>query len=232
MESEGRRLHALAAEAREKEQFFDSLDFNDQALIAYDAAGDDAGYAEGLACRSITLRVYANLHESTRILTSAKYEMMGSVAIAQKCGDPTALAMPLYNLAQLHEDLEEYDDAVKVYSEALNSMQSNPPERHNRPAVVANMKMHMTTCEYKAGDTTALERAYRALADLEAAEDEDSYNRDVWLSGAHGRLAEILRTVDPEKAREHLQKSKDIIDANPQLTIRKKQWEKLAATFQ
>jgi tetratricopeptide (TPR) repeat protein len=157
--------------------------------------------------------------------------MMGSVEIARKSDNPTALALPLYNLAQLHEDLKEYEDAVKIYAEAVQEMEQNPPLAHNRPAVLANMRVHMTTCEYKAGDASALDRAYSALADLGAAEDENAYNRDVWLSGAHMRIAEALRKDDPEKAREHLQKSKDIIDANPELTIRKKQWEKFAATF-
>lgn len=232
MECEGRRLLGLANEAREKDHFFESLDLNDKALIAFDEENDDAGYAEALACRSITLRVYANLHESERILISAKYEMMGSVAIARECGDPTALALPLYNLAQLHEDLREYQDAVKVYAEAVQAMEQNPPATHNRPSVLANMKVHMTTCEYKAGDTSALERMSQALVDLESSDEQNKYNKDVWLSGAHMRIAEALRIDDQEKAREHLQKAKDIIDANPELTLRKKQWEKFAVTFQ
>lgn len=231
MENEGRRLLALSNEAREKEQFFDALDLSDQAMIAFDKDDDDAGCAESLACRSINLRIYANLNDSTRVLIFAKFEMMGSVEIARKSNNPTALALPLYNLAQLHEDLEEYEDAVKVYAEAVKAMEHNPPQSHNRPSVLANMRVHMTTCEYKAGDTSALDRIYQALADLESAEEPNMYNRNVWLSGAHMRIADALRVDDPDKAQEHLQKAKDIIDANPELTIRKKQWDKFAATF-
>jgi hypothetical protein len=46
MENEGRRLLALANEAREKEQFFEAFDLGDQAMIAFDKIQDDAGYAE------------------------------------------------------------------------------------------------------------------------------------------------------------------------------------------
>ena len=42
------------------------------------------------------------------------------------------------------------------------------------------------------------------------------------------RLAEALREDDLAKAKEHLQKAKDIIAKDERLKIRKSQWEKLA----
>ena len=41
----------------------------------------------------------------------------------------------------------------------------------------------------------------------------------------------VLKENDPQKAKEHLQKAKEIIDANPDLKLRKAQWEKLAENF-
>lgn len=228
MENKGRRLHAEAAKAREEERFTESLTFNDDALFAYDADNDALGFSEGIACRSITLRVYANLHDSKRILTLAKYEMMASVDLARQSGVAEALPLPLYNLAQLREDLGEYDDAVKNYDEAVDGMKKNPPETHNRPSVLANMKVHMTTCEYKAGDKTALERAIQALHELVEAEEPNKYNKDVWVSGGYMRLADAIKADNPDEAKGYLAKAKEIIDSNPDLTLRKKQWEKLS----
>lgn len=228
MKSKGRSLHAEAAKAREEERFTESLTFNDDALFAYDADDDALGFSEGIACRSITLRVYANLHDSKRILTLAKYEMMASVDLARQSGLADALALPLYNLAQLREDLGEYDDAVKDYREAVEAMEKNPPETHNRPSILANMKVHMATCEYKAGDKTALERAKQALRELEEAEEPNKYNKDVWVSGGYMRLADAIKTDNPDEAKDYLAKAKEIIDANRDLTLRKKQWEKLS----
>src|SRR5476651_1956018 len=148
MNNSGRELHAQAAKAREEGKFNESLDFNDKALFAYDESDDALGFAEGIACRSITLRVYANAHNSKRLLTLAKYEMMGSVAIARESGNKEALALPLYNLAQLQEDLGELPEAVTTYKKAVENMQNNPPEQHNRPSILANMKIHAFTCEY------------------------------------------------------------------------------------
>lgn len=219
-------MHKLAAEAREEGQFQKSLDLNDQALLAYDADNDAFGFAEGITCRSITLRVYANLNNSKRILTLAKGEMMAAVAIARESSNKEALALPLYNLAQLQEDLDELQDAVKTYKEAVNTMEHNPPPMHNRPSILANMQVHMFTCAYKAGDKKALEKALKALEELKTAE-EKKYNKDVWISGGYMRLADVLRKADPSKAKEYLQKAKEIIDSNPELKLRKQQWEKL-----
>ncbi len=232
MESEGRRLHAQAAQAREAGQFSESLDFNDRALFAYDLDNDSLGFAEGIACRSITLRVYANQHDSKRILALAKHEMMASVEIARVSGNAQALAMPLYNLAQVHEDLGELTDAVATYREAVDNMVNNPPDNHNRPSVLANMKLHLATCELGAGDKSAFERATQALHELETSEEPNKYNKDVWGSGGYMRLAKALREIDVPKAKEFLQKAKEIIDNNSKLVLRKQQWDKLASSLE
>ncbi len=66
MQSKARLLHAKAAKAREEGKFTDSLDLNDKALFAYDAENDALGFAEGIACRSITLRTYAYEHGNSK----------------------------------------------------------------------------------------------------------------------------------------------------------------------
>ncbi len=230
MQSRGRKLHAQAAQAREKGEFEESLDVNDRALIAYDADGDILGFAEGLSCRAITLRVWANLTDSKRILTLAKHEMMASVEIARQSGQKAALAVPLFTLAQVLEDLGELPRAVESFKEAVENIQNNPPVLHNRPAVLANMQINLATCEYKAGDKSALARAEDALRQLRASE-EQKYNKDVWLSGGFMRIAEMLLVDDLNKAKEYLKKANEIILGNAELTVRNLQWEQLSANF-
>ncbi len=229
--SNGRVLHAKAEKAREDGNFLDSLYVNDEALFVYDEENDDLGFAEAIGSRSITLRVYANLHSSKKLLTLAKYEMMAAVAIAQQSGKKDALALPLFNLAQVQEDLEEFGAAVGTYKEAISSMESNPPDRHNRPSILVNMHVHMEACAYKAGDKSSLERAEKALKDLQNAEEPEMYNKDVWVSGGYMRIAVAIKKDDPKKAKEYLQRAKEIIDANPYLVVRKQQWEKLSKSF-
>lgn len=230
MESKGRRIHGQAAQAREAGESLKALQLIDEAIIAYQEAKDYLGVAEALADRSISLRhLYQKTNDKT-YLYIANAEMEASAEIAKKSGDKTALALPYFNLAKIQEELGKLDQALENYKQAVEYMVSNPPASHNRVAVLADMKVHMETCAYARGDKSALERAEKALKELEAS-DEVSYNKNVWVSGAYMRIATVLKDNNLEKAKEHLQKAKEIIDGDSRLELRKKQWEKLAESF-
>lgn len=230
MDSRGRQLHGQAEQAREEGNFLKALQLTDEAMVAYQEAGDELGFAEIQASRFLTLRHLFEKTDSKHYLVLARHAAMASVEIAETSGNKEALAIPLFNLAKAQESLGQLDEAIESYRKAVDNIVNNPPATHNRPSVIADFKVHLTTAEYKNGDKTALERAISALSDLEKA-DEESYNKNVWLSGGHMRIAEILREDNPEEAKKHLQKAKEIIDADPRLELRKNQWEKLAASF-
>lgn len=231
MESqEGRRVHGLAGQSREAGNFTEALRLADEAMVAYAADQDPLGFSEIHAERFLTLR---HLYESTEFegyLISAKHTAMAGVELAEKSGIKEALAIPYFNLAKAQETLGEINEAVASYKKAVENITQSPPENHARAGVVADFKIHLATCEYKSGIKEALVDAEQALEDLEAS-DEPQYNKDVWVSGAHMRVAEVLRENAPEEAKEHLQKAKEIIDSNPELKLRAKQWEILSQTF-
>jgi|ERR1700722_1381618 len=231
VENEGKRLHTLAETSREQGNSLEALKYTDEALLAYQTAGNKLGMAEVLSSRSITFRHLWQKTEDKSYLTIAKANQTSAIAIARESGDARALAIPLFQLANVQEALGEFPEAVATYQEALTNIINNPPETHNRPAVIADFKIHLATCEYKAGDKSVLSRAEAALAELEEAEEPDVYAKDVWISGGYMRLAEIVKTDDTEKAKTYLEKAKNIIDANPKLTIRKQQFDKLAKSF-
>ncbi len=234
MESEGRRIHGLAAQARERGESQEALKLADEALIEYQKEGDLLGLAEIEAEKTL---IYRHLYQATddqNYLILAKYSAKAGVEIAEKSGNKQSLALPYFNLAKAQEELGEYSKAVENYQKSLDNIIQNPPEEHKinqRPAMIADFKVHLFTCKYKAGDKSALEKAEQALKELEEGAEIAKYNKDVWLSGGHMSIAEMLKIDDPEKAKEHLEKAKEIIDANPDLKLRKAQWEKLTQTF-
>lgn len=228
--TKGRNLHSKAAQARESGKHLSALKFQDEAMLAYQKDGDILGLSEIIADRYLVLFHLFGKTQDKNFLVIAKHEMMASVEIAEASDNKQALAMPYFNLAKAQESLGEFQEAIKSYQLAVENMLNNPPAQHNRPAILADMMIHLSTCEYKSGDKSGLERSIAALVDLEGA-DEVKYNKDVWLSGAQMRIAEMLIEDDPDKAKEHLQMAKDIIDANPDLTIRLEQWKNLAKKF-
>lgn len=221
----GRDLHGKAEMARESEQdFLKSLMLTDEAMVAYAQDGDQLGLAEVQGTR---FNAFKHLHQKTgnkNYLILAKHAAMAAVEVAEKSGIAEALALPYRDLAKAHLELEEYQEAVSFFEKALNAKLT---ENHNRPGVKAEIKAHLAYAKYKSGDKTGLELMAEAIRELENS-DEFKYNKDVWLSGAHMRTAEMLRKDNIDTAREHLKKAREIIDTNPELKLRAEQWEKLA----
>lgn len=216
----GRQIHTQAEHAREDGQFLEALKFTDEAMLAYQADGDQLGFAEVLASRFLTLR---HLYEKTgdqSYLILAKYTVMASVEIAEKGDDQSAIALPKFNLAKVQQELGETSKAVESYKQALEIMKTNPPKEHAREGVIADMENHLAIAEYQNGDDTALERAEQAIQRLSHT-DEPKYNKDVWMSGGYMRLAEATKNKD------YLIKAKEIADTNPDLKLRREQIAKL-----
>src|SRR5260221_4016244 len=104
---------------------------------------------------------------------------------------------------------------------AVENITQNPPINHTRAAVVADFKVHLESVAYQLGDKSALGRLEQAIKDFESVKiisdeqyenrnkklefnQEVPYNYHVWFSGAHMRMAEILKEDDPKKAKQHL----------------------------
>lgn len=230
MDSHALNLHQQAETAREKEDFLKALELTDQATVAYQKEGNTAGVAEIQSSRFLTLRHLFEQTGDQNFMILAKHAAQAAVEIARSTGQTETLVIPLFNLGKAQETLEQYQKAVENYKEAIAYFTQTPPPQHNRSAVMQEMIIHLSFAEYKTGDKTALERLEKALEDL-VATNEVRYNKDVWMSGGYMDIAEMLKDDDPDKARLALDRAKEIIDANPDLTLRKKQWEKLAAQF-
>lgn len=232
MNSSARQILKQANEAREIESnFLKSLGLTDQALIAFQKENDLLGLAESQASRAIVFKLLYRKTEDLNFLLLAESTATAGVNIAKGSGNKEALVLPLFELAKIKDELGNFSDAIPLYQEAVGNMTNNPPIEHNRPAVLNDMKVHLSTTQYKIGDKSALNRVLEALSNLEKEPDISKYNQDVWVSGGYMRLAEILKIDDPEKSRQYLHQAKVIIDNNPELKIRLSQWEKLAQTI-
>jgi tetratricopeptide (TPR) repeat protein len=217
-------------EQREKGELLDSLQSAEQSLIQSVEENNLSCFAETLAAKALT---YRHLYEKTQnksYLIVAKAEMEASVEIARSLENKTALAIPLFNLAKTYAALGNNESSIKYFKEALEQIEQNPPSTHNRPAVVADFKIHLATAEAKIGDKSAIDRIKQSLTDLEQT-DEDSFNKNIWISGTYMTLAYLLKEENLEEAKQHLQKAKEIIDSDERLVLRREQWEKLAKTF-
>lgn len=226
--SPARKIHKQALDAQERGDFIRSLELSDQAMAAYQKAKDKKGFAEIQALRFLTFRHLADSTGDRNYLIMAKFAALVSVELAKESKDKKALAIPLFNLAKAQETLGDIKLAVESFKEAVKNITQNPPQSHNRPAVVEDFKVHLSTAEYRAGDKSALDRAEGALRRLKTAKGATDYERHVWVSGGYMRMAEAVKKDDPKKAAEYMEKAKEVIDSDSDLTIRLNQWKELA----
>lgn len=225
--NEGRIVHKQAELAREKGDFTEALEFTDRATVTYQRSGDLLGMAEVQSSRFL---IFRHLFEQTgdpSFMVLATHSAQSSVEIARQSGDEQATVIPLFNLGKAQEAAGNISNAVSSYEEAVRVMETNPPVEHNRTAVLQDMKVHLAVAQYKNGDKSALQRAEEATKTLEASDNPDNYEKDVWTSGAYMKMGEILRTDDPERSKQYFGRAREIIDANPNLTLRKAQLERV-----
>ncbi|MBI2195710.1 MAG: hypothetical protein HYU48_01540 [Candidatus Levybacteria bacterium] len=224
--SEGRRLHALAEEARESGDFLKALEYTDQATIAYQDDKDYLGLSEVQSSRQSTFKQLFRKTRDTNFLILEKHSALSAVEIAEKSGIKEALGIPYHNLGKYYFEAKEYDKATHFFEKAVENLEKYPNGRHSRPSVIADIRGHLYTAKYHAGDKSALKKALGALEELQRS-DEESYNRNVWICGAHIRIAEMLAKDNASLARKHFDQAQSIISSDKRLVLRKGQIERL-----
>lgn len=222
--------HLQAEQTREHEQdFLKALAQADEAFDSYVQEGDMYGAAETLCSRTITLRHLAD-HTGTpengraSYLLQALHTAQASVAIATK--HAVSVAIPYLNLGKVQSELGMNDEALESYQKAVEEQSSRPHHTQNRPGVLANFQEILASAQLAMGDTSALERAERALQDLEAS-DEDDYNKAVWLLHGHARIARACSSFNREAAQKHYQAAQAIFSSRTDLALSKKTLDEL-----
>lgn len=225
-------LHMEAENAREKGDFAKALELTDAATVKYQKEGNVIKLAEVQSSRFLTFR---HLFEATNDVSYkilASHAVESSVDIMRQIGMKNGLGIPLYNLAKWYQTNEEYDKSVATMKESLEAFDEAPEDPQARPSVKAEIKTRLSSIEYGLGDDDAMKRFNVALEDLESS-DEDSYNKAVWLSGAHMHIAEaFLRRDDATSAQTAVDKALSIVNSDDRLTLRKEQIQKLQERIQ
>ncbi len=114
-DSEARQIHEMALESQEKGDFIKALQLEVQAMVLYQKSGDKKGFAEIQAMFFLTFRHLYDQTGDEGYLRLAKHAAMVAVELAQKSGDKTALAIPLFNLAKAQEAVGDGAESSETY---------------------------------------------------------------------------------------------------------------------
>lgn len=220
-------MHTKAEEARESGDFLKALEFTDQAILAYEKDNDLLGLSEVLSSRQSTFKHLYRKTGNKAFLTLERFAAAASVEIAKESGVKEAIGIPYHNLGKYYFEAKEYKKAAGFFKKAVENLTSHPSTRHSRPSVLADIKGHLLAAQYHADDKTALARAIKTLEELKNSQEKSTYNKNVWLSGGHLRIAEMLAQDDKNLAIKHAKKAEQIIESDKRLILRKKQLEDL-----
>lgn len=226
---------------REERQYTQALVAGGRALDIFLAVGKKAKAAEAASAQTLCLRNEASeLPKNSPIrqvlLLEALQKGLDAVTIGKEGADETAVAIPLFNLAKVQEDLGDLESAVATYQEAV--LAPLPQEFLAAPGVSADMHRHFTlallafTTEQGIADAED-ERTLLSAVDAqreELAAMPDGYEKFVWTSGLEIGLARYWAPKDREKATAYATTAQNILVAHvgtyPKLATRQLQLDK------
>lgn len=221
MKHQANQPHQQAEKSREYQDYQVALELAVDSELSYDAIGDIIGFSEVQATKALTYRQLFRSSKTGYFLVLAKHSALSAVEIARNSGIKEALAIPVFNLAKVYEEIGELDQAIKLYKEALGYITDNPPVHQDREAVKLDFKLHLLIARLSNGEKNLEKEIVEVLNKIEADEDEASYNKNVWVSGGYLKLAEILREF------KYLDIARKIIELDDRLELRNIEWQEL-----
>jgi tetratricopeptide (TPR) repeat protein len=222
MKHQDNKPHIQAEKSREYQDYQVALELAVDSEFSYDEAGDVIGLSEVQATKALTYRQLFKSSKTGYFLVLAKHAALASVEIANNSGIKEAMAIPVFNLAKVYEEIGEIDQAIKLYEEALKHITDNPPVHHDREAVKLDFKAHLLIARLSKGETGLEEDIVEALNKIESDDKESKYNKNVWVSGGYLKLAEILKEF------KYLDIARKIIESDERLELRNIEWQELA----
>jgi len=152
-----------------------------------------------------------------------------ALKVATDIDDPNEMMIAAFNLGKAYELDNEWQSASEAFEQSLRMFgRMESDSRHNRPAVQADIQSHLARSLYHLGQTDKAKEIFAVTIDvLKADTVEDSYTRNVWLSGSYMRAAEVLWTAEPELASDYLKEAEKIIKTDERLGLRMEQLEEL-----
>ncbi len=213
-------MHVEAEAARESEHFTEALALYEQVAVAYQKEKNYSGIADALQGKFLTYKhLYLQSNDEV-YLTLCFFSAAASLEIIQEHDIHELKGSISFRLGEIAMLRKEYENAIEYYQNAIDN-------HHGIQAEIGDYRYHLGEALYlhgskEAGKTTML----RGLKEIQGnREGADPFLIHTWESGCYMKLAYLLRD---SQSKEYMQKAKEIIDSNPKLIIRKKQYEELS----
>lgn len=225
--TKGRVVHQQALDTLENGDYLKSLQLEDEALLIYENDHDDAGFAEILAMRLLSLNMLGDKTGDKKYYILAMHEAMASLELAEQTNSSQQIALGHAAVGRAMDRAEKYKEAADHFDRAIEELQKTAGG-HNRKSVIADFKNHAATSRLRAGDLSQEALAVAALKELELSGDASDHEMKVWKTGGLIRLAiGMNKNGNKVEAKKYLEEAKTIAMDDSSLKVRLEQIEML-----
>lgn len=181
---------------------------------------------DALKDRVLTLKHLALLKEDTSLKILAQKDAETMLEISQKFDLKDKYHTPHFRLGEISMLMANYKKATEYYKKALGTYEGPLSEK-------GDYRYHLGEAFYEMG---AKDKGKKTILEgleeiKKGSSDVDPFLIHVWESGAHMRLADLLRKDNPKLAKEHFKKARKIAKSDEKLVIRRRQIRELAKSF-
>ncbi len=212
-------LHQQAEQQRETGNFLDALKLYEEVIVNYQKDQNYTGIVDALQGKFLT---YKHLFLTTHDIIFADLAR-GAAELSQHIAREKHIstARCYFSLGESAMLFDEYEKAASFYRNSLEEFKDDPS--------IGDVRYHLGEALYRAGNKKEGKEVMLAgLQEIQKkAEKLGSFIKNVWESGCHMRLAQLLKSDSPEEAKYHLDEAKKIIDYDERLILRKAQLAEL-----
>ncbi len=221
--SRGRSLHQQALNAQENGDFLAALKLEDEAMMIYAEEKDNAGFAEIMAMRLLTLNHIGDRSADKRFHILGAHEALASLELSEMAGAQEQIALAHGAVGRAMNRAEKFEQAAEHFDKAVKIL-LQAHGQHSRGAVIADFKGQAASNRLAGGELDQEAAALAALKELENAGDASDYEYKVWKSGGYMRLATGMhRNGKIEETKKYLDQAEEIAKSDETLKVRREQ---------
>lgn len=218
----GKKLRELGESLREKENYKKALQVLTVAIITCQKEGDYETLVDVLKDRTLTLKHLFLKSKDKTYAILAKKDAESMLAVSEEFNLKNKLHTSYFRLGEIDMLFEDFKSAAENYQNALKFYQGSLSEK-------GDYRYHLGEAIFKAGDERKGEEfMLEGLKEIKTGRDRvNPFYANVWESGVHLRLAELLAKIKPTEAKKHLKEAEKIAGSDERLIIRRRQIKKI-----
>lgn len=213
-----KELHAEGGNLREKDNHTGALQVLTAAIAKYQKEQNYEGMVDALKDRVLTWKHLALIDNDASLKILAKMDAEAMLAITQEYDLKDKYHTSYFRLGEISMIEGNYRHAVGWYRKSLKTYVGPLAEK-------GDYRYHLGEALYKDGKKKeGKDEMLKGLNEIqEGASEVDPFLIHVWESGAHMRLADTLSVDEPQEAKKHLEKAREIAESDKKLVIRRRQ---------